>query len=183
MILITAQRLARKLCTLQEAGGHPGGGAACAPASRTRTSTARWQPYGPVGCELCKNTGYKGRVGIYQVMPISEEMERIIMKNGTAIDLADQAQREGVKDLRQSGLHQGEEGTHLARRGRGRHQRVGRTDMAAVAKKARKDVKLYNYSWERQGQDRQDREGRDARRRRARRARARCAARASRSRA
>jgi type IV pilus assembly protein PilB len=57
-----------------------------------------------VGCELCKNTGYKGRVGIYQVMPISDEMERIIMKNGTAIDLADQAQREGVKDLRQSGL-------------------------------------------------------------------------------
>jgi type IV pilus assembly protein PilB len=53
---------------------------------------------------VCKNTGYKGRVGIYQVMPISEAMERIIMKNGTAIDLADQAQREGVKDLRQSGL-------------------------------------------------------------------------------
>jgi type IV pilus assembly protein PilB len=63
-----------------------------------------WQPFGPVGCEVCKNSGYKGRVGIYQVMPISEEMERIIMKNGTAIDLADQAQREGVKDLRQSGL-------------------------------------------------------------------------------
>jgi type IV pilus assembly protein PilB len=57
-----------------------------------------------VGCDLCKNTGYKGRVGIYQVMPISEEMERIIMKNGTAIDLADQAQREGVRDLRLSGL-------------------------------------------------------------------------------
>jgi type IV pilus assembly protein PilB len=57
-----------------------------------------------VGCELCKNTGYKGRVGIYQVMPISEEMQRIIMKNGTAIDLSDQAKREGVNDLRRSGL-------------------------------------------------------------------------------
>ena len=56
------------------------------------------------GCENCLNTGYKGRVGIYQVMPISEEMERIIMKNGNAIDLADQADREGIKDLRQSGL-------------------------------------------------------------------------------
>ena len=44
---------------------------------------------------MCKNTGYKGRVGIYQVMPISEEMERIIMKNGTAIDLADQARSRG----------------------------------------------------------------------------------------
>ena len=63
-----------------------------------------WQAFGPAGCELCKNTGYKGRVGIYQVMPISEEMERIVMKNGNSIDLADQAQREGVKDLRQSGL-------------------------------------------------------------------------------
>ena len=63
-----------------------------------------WQPFGPAGCDVCKNTGYKGRVGIYQVMPISEEMERIIMKNGNAIDLADQAQREGIQDLRQSGL-------------------------------------------------------------------------------
>ena len=63
-----------------------------------------WRPYEPVGCEVCKNTGYKGRVGIYQVMPISEEIERIIMKNGTAIDVADQAQRDGVRNLRQSGL-------------------------------------------------------------------------------
>jgi len=63
-----------------------------------------WQPYRHVGCEHCKGTGYKGRVGIYQVMPISEEISRIIMKNGTAHDIADQARREGVKDLRQSGL-------------------------------------------------------------------------------
>jgi type IV pilus assembly protein PilB len=58
----------------------------------------------PAGCDVCKNTGYKGRVGIYQVMPISDEINRIIMKNGDAIDIADQAQREGVRDLRQSGL-------------------------------------------------------------------------------
>ena len=63
-----------------------------------------WQAYGPVGCDLCKNTGYKGRVGVYQVMPITDEMSRIIMKNGTSIDIADQARREGVRDLRQSGL-------------------------------------------------------------------------------
>jgi type IV pilus assembly protein PilB len=62
------------------------------------------QPYGPVGCDACKGTGYKGRVGIYQVMPISEEMQRIIMRQGTSIDIADQARREGVRDLRQSGL-------------------------------------------------------------------------------
>lgn len=63
-----------------------------------------WQPYGPVGCDICKNSGYKGRAGIYQVMPISDEMTRIIMKNGTSIDIADQARREGVPDLRSSGL-------------------------------------------------------------------------------
>jgi type IV pilus assembly protein PilB len=57
-----------------------------------------------VGCDTCKNTGYKGRVGIYQVMPISEEINHIIMKNGNAIDIAEQARREGVRDLRQSGL-------------------------------------------------------------------------------
>ena len=63
-----------------------------------------WQPYGHVGCDICKNTGYKGRVGIYEVMPVSDEMQRIIMKNGTSIDIADQARKEGVSDLRQSGL-------------------------------------------------------------------------------
>ena len=55
-------------------------------------------------CDRCKGSGYKGRVGIYQVMPISDEMSRIIMKNGTSHVIADQARREGVKDLRQSGL-------------------------------------------------------------------------------
>jgi type IV pilus assembly protein PilB len=103
VILITAQRLARKLCSCKKPQEIP------EPALKRagfgeEDLDGSWQAYGPVGCELCKNTGYKGRVGLYQVMPISEEMERIIMKNGTAIDLADQARREDVKDLRQSGL-------------------------------------------------------------------------------
>ena len=63
-----------------------------------------WQPYHPVGCDICQGSGYKGRVGIYQVMPITDEMTRIILKNGTATDIADQARREGVLDLRQAGL-------------------------------------------------------------------------------
>jgi type IV pilus assembly protein PilB len=63
-----------------------------------------WQPYGPVGCERCKGSGYKGRVGIYQVMPISDEIRRIIMRGGNAIELADQADLEGIRDLRRSGL-------------------------------------------------------------------------------
>jgi type IV pilus assembly protein PilB len=64
-----------------------------------------WEPYAAneEGCEHC-TAGYKGRVGIYQVMPVTEAISRIIMKNGTSHDIADQAKREGVKDLRQSGL-------------------------------------------------------------------------------
>ena len=103
VILITAQRLARKLCTCKKPEDIPEEALKRA-GFRDEDLDGGWQAFGPVGCELCKNTGYKGRVGIYQVMPISEEMERIVMKNGTAIDLSDQAQREGVKDLRQSAL-------------------------------------------------------------------------------
>ena len=103
VILITAQRLARKLCTCKKPVEIPEEALLRAGFSEEDLDGS-WQPFGPAGCEVCKNTGYKGRLGIYQVMPISEEMERIIMKNGTAIDLADQARREGIRDLRQSGL-------------------------------------------------------------------------------
>jgi len=59
--------------------------------------------YAPVGCDQCAD-GYKGRVGIYQVMPMSEAIGRIIMENGNAMQIADQAKKEGVADLRASGL-------------------------------------------------------------------------------
>jgi type IV pilus assembly protein PilB len=59
--------------------------------------------YKPVGCDLCTQ-GYKGRVGIFQVMPVSEAMGRIIMEGGNSLQLEDQAAREGVANLRQSGL-------------------------------------------------------------------------------
>jgi type IV pilus assembly protein PilB len=62
-----------------------------------------WRPYRAVGCSSCSN-GYKGRVGIYQVMPITEEIQKIILNEGTSMDIAQQAQRESVRDLRQSGL-------------------------------------------------------------------------------
>ena len=103
VILITAQRLARKLCTCKRPVSIPEE-ALLRAGFKEEELDGTWQTFEPVGCEVCKNTGYKGRVGIYQVMPISEEIERIIMKNGTAIDVADQAQRDGVRDLRQSGL-------------------------------------------------------------------------------
>jgi type IV pilus assembly protein PilB len=59
--------------------------------------------YKPVGCPNCKR-GYKGRVGLFQVMPISEAMARIIMQGGNSYQLADQAALDGVKTMRQSGI-------------------------------------------------------------------------------
>ena len=107
--LIMAQRLARRLCekckqpadipeeALQEEG------------FTEDEIKSGITVYKPVGCESC-NGGYKGRVGIYLVMPISEEMGRIIMENGNSIQLADQANKEGVPDLRQSGLKKVKDG-------------------------------------------------------------------------
>ncbi len=103
VILITAQRLARRLCQCKQPVDIPNEALQRAGFAAAEIDGS-WQPYGPVGCERCNSTGYKGRVGIYQVMPISDAISRIIMKNGTAHDISDQAQREGVCDLRQSGL-------------------------------------------------------------------------------
>lgn len=103
--LITAQRLARRLCKNCKHPVDIPKEALLRAGFKEEDLDGSWTLYGPKegGCEMC-NGGYKGRVGIYQVMPISEEMSRIIMKNGTSHDIADQAQREGVRDLRQSGL-------------------------------------------------------------------------------
>jgi type IV pilus assembly protein PilB len=103
VILITAQRLARRLCSCKKPENIPAAALLRAGFSEEDLD-GKWQPYGPRGCELCKGKGYKGRVGIYQVMPVSDELQRIIMTNGNALDIAAQAQREGVRDLRQSGL-------------------------------------------------------------------------------
>ncbi len=103
VILITAQRLARRLCSCKRPIEIPKE-ALLRAGYKEQDLDGSWQPYGHVGCDICKNTGYKGRVGIYEVMPVSDEMQRIIMKNGTSIDIADQARKEGISDLRQSGL-------------------------------------------------------------------------------
>lgn len=68
------------------------------------------QLYAPVGCEHCYE-GYKGRQGIYQVMPVSEEIGRIIMEGGSAIQITEQAELDGIPDLRQSGLRKVKAGT------------------------------------------------------------------------
>lgn len=103
--LITAQRLARRLCKHCRVQLDIPREAMLSVGFTESDLEGDWNPYGPKegGCELC-NGGYKGRVGIYQVMPVTDAISRIIMKNGNAHDIADQARLEGVKDLRQSGL-------------------------------------------------------------------------------
>jgi type IV pilus assembly protein PilB len=61
------------------------------------------------GCNLCTN-GYKGRVGIYQVMPVTETIGRIIMEDGNAMQIAEQSKKDGIPDLRQSGLKKVKDG-------------------------------------------------------------------------
>jgi type IV pilus assembly protein PilB len=103
VILITAQRLARRLCTCKQpldtsrevllAAGY-----------RESDLEGDWKPYGPVGCDRCLGGGYKGRVGIYQIMPISPAIEKLILAHGNSMQIAAQAETEGVNSLRRSGL-------------------------------------------------------------------------------
>ena len=103
VILITAQRLARRLCeSCKQPADYPPD-ALIRAGYREEDLDGSWRPYRPVGCSACNN-GYKGRVGIYQVMPITEDMQRIILSQGTAVDIAAQAHKEGVRDLRGAGL-------------------------------------------------------------------------------
>ncbi len=104
VILITAQRLARRLCPNCKAPAEMPKKALLDAGFRPDELDGSWVSYRPVGCSSCNN-GYKGRVGIYQVMPISEEIQRIILRDGSALDIAKQAEAEGVRSLRQSGLH------------------------------------------------------------------------------
>ncbi len=103
VILITAQRLVRRLCENCKVPTEYPREAMLKAGFTDEQLEGNWKPYRAVGCSSCNN-GYKGRVGLYQVMPITEEMQRIILNQGTAMDIAKQAQVEGVRDLRQSGL-------------------------------------------------------------------------------
>ena len=103
VLLITAQRLARKLCeNCKKPGDYPRDSLLKA-GFKPEELDGNWKPFRAVGCSACNN-GYKGRVGIYQVMPITEAIQRIILSEGTSLDIAKQAEAEGVRDLRQSGL-------------------------------------------------------------------------------
>ena len=104
VILITAQRLARRLCPACKAPADVPHETLVEAGYREEDLDGSWVTYRAVGCPACNN-GYKGRVGIYQVMPISEEIQRIILRDGSALEIAEQARNEGVRSLRESGLH------------------------------------------------------------------------------
>ena len=113
VILITAQRLGRRLCSvckekeqlppeiLLESG---------LPPEELQGYGSTWHTYRPVGCPECANKGYKGRVGIYQVMPITEDIRKIILREGTDIEIAEEAKRIGVLSLREAGLQKVKQG-------------------------------------------------------------------------
>jgi type IV pilus assembly protein PilB len=103
VILITAQRLARRLCSCKQPLDLSRE-ALLSAGFRDADLEGDWKPYGPIGCERCMGMGYKGRVGIYQVMPISPAIEKLILESGNSMQIAAQAEQEGVNSLRRSGL-------------------------------------------------------------------------------
>ena len=110
VILITAQRLARKLCPTCKIPLDVPRKALLDAGFKVEDLDGNWTPFKPVGCSACNN-GYKGRVGIYQVMPITEEIQRIILEGGSTLDIAQQAGKEGIRTLRESGLIKVRQGT------------------------------------------------------------------------
>jgi type IV pilus assembly protein PilB len=102
--LIIAQRLARKLCkTCKTPDTVPREELLKEGFTEDQISAPDFTIYRAKGCDQC-NDGYKGRTGIYQVMPVTDAIARAIMEGGNAINIADQAQKEGIADLRQSAL-------------------------------------------------------------------------------
>ncbi|WP_370515622.1 type IV-A pilus assembly ATPase PilB [Kangiella sp. HZ709] len=101
--LVVAQRLARRLCEhCKKASDLPE--EALLKEGFKQEELPDLTIFEPVGCDKC-TMGYKGRVGIFQVMPLSDSTGRIIMEGGNAIDIADQAKKEDIPDLRRSGLN------------------------------------------------------------------------------
>ena len=105
--LIIAQRLARRLCSQCKALVDVPAEALLKEGFQEADVKTGIKIYGPKGCGACTD-GYKGRVGIYQVMPVTEALGRIIMEGGNAIDISDQAAKEGVWDLRRCGTRKGQ---------------------------------------------------------------------------
>jgi type IV pilus assembly protein PilB len=107
--LIIAQRLARRLCEqCKELRDIPDDALLSEGFTREDISSGL-RVFGPVGCKQC-NDGYKGRVGIYQVMPVTETIGRIILEGGNAVQIAEQSEKDGVWSLRRSALQKVKDG-------------------------------------------------------------------------
>jgi type IV pilus assembly protein PilB len=107
--LIIAQRLARRLCNNCKEPVEVPAEALLKEGFTERDIEGGLTIFHAKGCSQC-TSGYKGRVGIYQVMPVTETIGRIIMEDGNAIQIAEQAGKEGVPDLRRSGLKKVKDG-------------------------------------------------------------------------
>ncbi len=107
--LIIAQRLARRLCQQCKELRDIPDDAVLLEGFTKEDISAGLRIFGPVGCKQC-NDGYKGRVGIYQVMPVTETIGRIILEGGNAVQIAEQAEKEGVWSLRRSALQKVKDG-------------------------------------------------------------------------
>ena len=103
VLLIMAQRLVRKLCNHCKAAEELPREALLREGFSEQDIDSGLTLYHPVGCDRCTQ-GYRGRTGIFQVMPVSDAMERLILENGTSLQLDQQAKAEGIWDLRRSGL-------------------------------------------------------------------------------
>lgn len=108
--IITAQRLGRRLCPHCKAPVDvPREALIKEGFTEEDAETPNLTLFKAVGCDKC-NGGYKGRVGIYQVMPVSDEMQRMVMEGKNSIDIADQAKREGIPDIRESAIRKVKDG-------------------------------------------------------------------------
>lgn len=103
LTLVTAQRLVRRLCEHCRRPRELPRDALLAAGFAEADLDGSWQPFTAVGCERC-HQGYAGRVGVFQVMPISEDMQRLVLRDAGSVELAAQAAREGVLSLRSAGL-------------------------------------------------------------------------------
>lgn len=108
VLLIMAQRLLRRLCTCKTPVPHPElvalRDAGFDESALTDLQAGRWQLFGPQGCAQCRQSGYRGRLAIFEVLPVSPAIQEIILHGGSTLAIAAQAHQEGVIDLRQAGL-------------------------------------------------------------------------------
>ena len=103
--LIMAQRLVRRLCTCKQPIERPPA-EALLKVGFTEEDLAKddWQLSRQVGCDRCKGKGFKGRAGVYEIMPVTDAIQKIIINNGTEVDIAEQAYADGLVDLRRAGI-------------------------------------------------------------------------------